>query len=158
MPNIDFTTDNPENMEVRQLPAGSAAGFRVQLNILLANLTDAINELSGQVRELGVLIGNKAISGGNVTTGVGLSVVVAPYKAVVGRVIGIEGDGQVVGGFPPSSTTNLYLREDQFFTVSATPPDIADGHGFYLHWATVTTNTSGVTSVDNTRVTFSPSV
>lgn len=158
MSNIDFTENNPENLIVTELPAGSAAGFRIQLNILFANLTHAINELSGQVRELAVLIGSKAISGGNVSAGTGLSVQVAPYKAVVGRIIGTEGVGQIVGGFPPNSTTNLYLREDQFFTVSDSPPQISDGHGFYLHWATVTTNTSGVTSVDNTRVTFSPSV
>jgi hypothetical protein len=140
---------------VTDIPAGTASGFRTTLNTTIHSVEDKAQLAVAFIEELQAAIGNGALSGGEITAGVGLSVSVAALKALVGHVVEFDAS-QTVGGLTAASTNYLWLREDGTWTANTTGTKPSDDttHGDALLWGTATTDGSGVTAVSNNRDAF----
>lgn len=132
------------------VPSGLPSAFRPNINTMGAILDAKIQILSSLMESVAGIMGYSLVSGGAITTGTGLSVNVAAFTALVGTMVN-SASSQIVGGFPASLTSYLFLRQDGTWSIpasgSSTPPLVIDGHGQYLLFATVTTNTTLVTGI-----------
>lgn len=153
-------TYNPTNPTIAS-NAGTISGpitasdFRTAINNIMGSVEDKAQATQSYF-EQAMAYNNGWISGGSVTTGSGLSVNVAAYVAMCGNIIG-DNASQSVGGFSSSSTANMYLRQDQTWTIGTAIPDTSDNHGTAILWARVVTGSGTVTSIDPTnRPRFTP--
>lgn len=137
------------------LPAGNAIDFRTALNAKLQSIYDLLQVDAAFLELLVETLGNGAISGGEVSAGVGLSVSVATYSALIGTIIRTDA-ATTVGGLADNAFNYLYARQDGTWSTNTTgtPPTSADGHGQALQWAIVQTDTGAVTQIDNSRAIF----
>ena len=154
-------TPSPSNPyiapDATPVPAGLASAFRPSLNAYVAAVENKAQYAQYYIERINASVGYGAISGGAVTAGAGLSVVIAPYEAVVGNYIRDTSAG-TVGGLSANNSNYLFLRQDGTWTVNVTGSlPSGDGHGEALLWAIAAAGGSSVTSVDNTRAQYRPS-
>lgn len=111
--------------------------------------------IQAAVEYLTAAIGYGALTGGAITSGMGLSVNVGAYTAIVGNWVGNDAS-QVVGGLTDGALNYLWLRQDGQWTVNTTgiTPLSTDGHGAAMLWGTATVVSGAVTIVSNIRRSF----
>lgn len=149
------TPSNPTLSEpITPIAAGNASDFRTALNDQF-DVVDAKSILMAAFLELLTdTMGNGAVSGGDMTPNVGLSVNVAALSAFVGTIIRTDAS-QVVGGLA-NGFNHIFLRQDGTWTSNTTgdDPDIEDGHGEFLEWGIAEGDLGDIVGVLNTRKIF----
>lgn len=139
------------------VPPGTTPGFRPNINTSIVALDTKIQSVEAFLEAFVAVFGDGIISGGGTAAGSGFAVTVGAYMAIVGNIIG-SSTAQTVGGFAASTVNTLYLRQDGTWYVpplgATTPPLATDGHGGYMLWGTVTTDTGSVTAISILARTF----
>lgn len=107
----------------------------------------------GYLEALQAQIGNGWLSGGEVTLADALSVVIAPFSAFVGTVVGKDSIS-LVPNLADDAMNYIFLRQDGQFTPNVVNEVPSDSHGHGLLWTVVTTAAGLVTDISNERLAF----
>jgi hypothetical protein len=149
-------TETPTNYTIYTdagtVPAGAASAFRPALNGYIGTVESRVQTVQANLERVALCHGYGAVSGGTVTAGVGLNVIIGAFEAVVGNYVRNDAIG-TVGGLTSNTTNYVFLHQDGTFAVNTTGtnPGTATAHGTAILWATAVTGTGTVTSVSNIR-------
>lgn len=153
---MSVVDQNPLNPSIAQsagtISPGLASAFRPALNALVGAVENKAELVQAHLEQMLFGLGMGALSGGTITGGVGLSVVISPLRAMVGNIVETD-SASTVGGLAANATNFLWLRQDGWWSAgtTTTAPGPADGHGTAFLWGTATTNASTVTFISNVR-------
>lgn len=138
--------------------AGNLAG---KINDQDTAVEDKAQRVGALLELLGTQIGAGAVTGGTIAPGTGLTVTITAGKAFIPTYV--EWNATEIVLVIASKTSNIYLRQDNTWTVIANdaspnyPTDIST-HGSYFLWGTATAGASTVSAVSNTRTSWAANI
>lgn len=140
------------------ISGAQASTVRTEIDTKISGQNAMANLSMGALEQVCQVMGNGHLSGGTIAAGVGLSVDIAAWTAIVGTPIGNDAS-TTVGGLEPNEVNYIFARQDGSFTVNqdgSDPPTTL--YGDFLLWGTATTDAGSVTAVSNSRKTFAKGI